>query len=53
MACIQHQFVRVKDVERYNPGGRTVAAVAARVVCAECGEIRDVWEDGKIDIIKP
>lgn len=62
MTCDNHQFIRIDIVSKpddksYTPSsggskyfGRFIQG--ALVVCALCGEVRNVWPDGQIDIKK-
>lgn len=43
-----HQFFQIKNIFKYGPIRAEKEGV--KVVCAICGEVRDLWEDGEIEI---
>jgi len=45
----KHQFIKIIEIDQGYGGSRISGAI---VVCAECGEVRKIWEDGVIEIIK-
>lgn len=50
MAC-KHKFFEVRKINQY-PGGR-ITQEGIRLACAFCGEVRDLWETGQIEVRIP
>lgn len=44
--CKTHQFINVREIRKQGTTG-------AAVVCAICGEVRNIYEDGTVNIIIP
>lgn len=51
MTCKTHQFITVKRLEKFREGTMHLEKEGARVVCVNCGETRDIWEDGQVQKI--
>ena len=56
MKC-KHQFVVMRETSKMPPAPATPGIIArsisgVRTACALCGEIRDVFEDGTVQIVK-
>ena len=53
MKC-KHQFIKLADYSRPKPDTtgamRTDFIAGIRVLCAECGEMRCIYEDGAVDL---
>lgn len=50
----EHKFIKILDVDRvmYSPeDSRQAKVYGAIITCAECGEVRRIWEDGIIEIL--
>lgn len=49
-----HKFIEIKKISLAVPGSPSyrIAKEGSVVVCAICGEVREVWEDGTV-IVKP
>lgn len=50
----QHVFIRIGDVAKMKPEQTSwhSAIVGAEAGCIECGQVRRVWADGTLEIIK-
>jgi len=48
----EHNFINVKEVIHYLGDHWTLKKIGMRIVCSECGEVRDIWEDGIIEKYK-
>ena len=53
MKC-KHQFIKSADISRAKPNTtgamRTDFIAGIRVLCAECGEVRCIYEDGSVHL---
>lgn len=41
---MSHQFIKLEGIDK------AVRLHGAIVMCAECGEVRKIWENGEIEI---
>jgi hypothetical protein len=49
-----HQFIKILDVDKVkysHEDSRQAKTYGAIVVCADCGEVRRIWEDSIIEIL--
>lgn len=46
-----HKFIKTSEIDRNKYQNLEHKIMGAVVVCAECGEVREVWEDGKVNIL--
>lgn len=51
MIC-KHQFVKISDLSkpRHSPVPTMIGIAGAEAGCINCGQIRKVWADGRVEI---
>lgn len=54
MKKVPHTFINVTQITKPKPGAVSFNTNywGALIVCADCGHVRKLWEDAKIEIIK-
>jgi len=53
MTCKHKQYIKIKDVVKYQSSTGRVELEGARIGCVDCGRIIDIWENGKVNLIVP
>lgn len=48
---MNHQYIKITDIDKPLQG--TMRGIpGAIVVCAVCGEVKNVWSDGVMEVVK-